>query len=187
MASTEHNQIQSPLFRLPGELRNKIYGYVFQADSITMRAPASYLPVRNKYWFAVQDLDSDHVPTPLGDVLRSMTVCRQYYAEIMLIPFALNTLSDHLEMLGRGPAIMPKELVEVIATVQISFGYGTWDRHGSDTRSAHSVQGAKHDRGRHRGGGSIRGIAEGRSRRGKVADRASSEEEGGCKVQGSGA
>ncbi|KAF1830338.1 hypothetical protein BDW02DRAFT_633741 [Decorospora gaudefroyi] len=73
-AITSLNVRNSPLLRLPGELRIKIYGYVLRQD---------------EYWVI-----GHGGPTPAwykpGNRLALLSACRQLYQETHLLPFALN-------------------------------------------------------------------------------------------------
>jgi hypothetical protein len=87
--------------------------------------------MKHNCWYTVQDPDLGPFPKPLNEVLRTMTVCRRFYAESKLLPFAINTLSGGLRMIVATNTSMPKKVIEAITTVKILFGYGQWDKEGS--------------------------------------------------------
>jgi hypothetical protein len=70
--STERNQELSPLLRLPGEIRNRIFFYAIGNDT---------LPI-----------PSDHTPPDLSKGRILSKVCRQLHAETRLLPYAVNDL-----------------------------------------------------------------------------------------------
>ncbi|KAL5459142.1 hypothetical protein PMIN06_002993 [Paraphaeosphaeria minitans] len=72
----ERNQEQSPLLRLPGELRNKIYGYVFD------RAPESFLHFGGTLRMTEWNSGRFHLST----------ACRTTYKETRLLCFANATV-----------------------------------------------------------------------------------------------
>ncbi|KAI4707661.1 hypothetical protein J4E89_007766 [Alternaria sp. Ai002NY15] len=69
------NQRESPFLRLPGEIRNQIYAYVFRDTMI---------PKFSQMFKA--DLER-RLPVPAD--LRLLTVSRQVHAETRLLPFKL--------------------------------------------------------------------------------------------------
>jgi hypothetical protein len=125
--------VESPLFRLPPELRKMIYEYVFQAEHILVRKPRMFPPMYHKCWYTVLDSRLSRFSKPLLEVLRTRNVSRQFYAETKLFPFAINTLSGEPHMFVAASTSMPSEVVEVITTVKILLGWSPWEKEGCRT------------------------------------------------------
>jgi hypothetical protein len=106
--STALNQRNSPLLRLPGELRNQIYEYVIGGltiDSLTKYArtrrgvhprEAPGAPVLGQRIIVSKLVDrtpdcSSH--TVVSQALGFLTVCRRVFSEAHLMPFTLSTLA----------------------------------------------------------------------------------------------
>jgi hypothetical protein len=88
-SSTQRNATDSPLLRLPGEIRNSIYSYVFGYDTHEFARPfqgTQCLPrlVLSSGW-------------PHLDIL---SVCRQTQRETALLPFELSTFELELPNLN---------------------------------------------------------------------------------------
>jgi hypothetical protein len=91
--SVQRNQELSPLLRLPGELRNRIYGYVHDGQALTIPGDMPSLAP-----------DSPASPTTLEDyrdirlrlrkALLCAQVCRQISNESSLLPFTNGHLQD---------------------------------------------------------------------------------------------
>jgi hypothetical protein len=84
---TLKNQLQSPLLRLPPELRNKIYDYVCGGLTVCptkMNTP----PYRLWSRYTKDRLTSDWKPLP--NPTSYLLVCRQMYSEMALLPLKLN-------------------------------------------------------------------------------------------------
>jgi hypothetical protein len=83
--STLRNQKESPLLRLPAELRDKIYGYVFSGGRIIPH----FSPIRNTFAIFQGFIRNQTIFGPVhGDnPLALLYVCRQTYAETALLPF----------------------------------------------------------------------------------------------------
>ncbi|KAL1795123.1 hypothetical protein ACET3X_006939 [Alternaria dauci] len=80
-AISQRNHRKSPLLRLPAELRNKIYEYVFLSQPIR--------PFReHREW--------PHWAYPRSQ-LNLLEACRQIYLEAKLFPFALNVFVGYAE------------------------------------------------------------------------------------------
>lgn len=80
----------SPLLRLPPELRNKIYFYVFSSHRISV---LSYQH-RSRCYAALADTDLIYDDLGLSTFKRLVAptqVCRQMYAESRLLPYKYNT------------------------------------------------------------------------------------------------
>ncbi|KAH3945538.1 hypothetical protein HBI56_095650 [Parastagonospora nodorum] len=84
-AITARNDLESPLLRLPGELRNRIYEYALNIGTFhfTARSESSRKPRPN--FFGLR--------TPKPHAFALLCVCRRIYPEIssFQIPFAVNT------------------------------------------------------------------------------------------------
>ncbi|CAI9629375.1 unnamed protein product [Alternaria burnsii] len=80
-AISQRNHRRCPLLRLPAELRNKIYGYVFLSHPVR--------PFReHREW--------PHWAYPRSQ-LNLLETCRQIYFEAKLFPFALNVFVGYAE------------------------------------------------------------------------------------------
>ncbi|KAI8939904.1 hypothetical protein NX059_003634 [Plenodomus lindquistii] len=82
---TAANASESPLLRLPAELRNAIYGYMF-GDAyfiVGFQNHTTTIVYRNKQYLAL------------------LYVCRQTYTETALLPFKLNTWVFHTNLRHR--------------------------------------------------------------------------------------
>jgi hypothetical protein len=78
--STEANQRNSPLLRLPAELRNQIYELVLRHDCLSL-ALGRYLNLQPIRLY----------PDPGSRTLALLRVCRQDHFEAALLPYSLNT------------------------------------------------------------------------------------------------
>jgi hypothetical protein len=82
------NQQDSPLLRLPGELRNKIYEYAYGG----MIIKAFTASTKDKHYPVYEQGNWTLLPFSTGDLLNSTMVCRQVYSEIGGIPILHNEL-----------------------------------------------------------------------------------------------
>jgi hypothetical protein len=121
---------ESPLFRLPLELRKMIYDDVFQAEYILVRTTRLFPPMKHNCWYTVLDPDLGPFPKPLLKILRTRTVCRQFYSETKLCPFALNTLSGEPRMFVAVSNSMATEVLEVITIVRVLLYWRSWEKEG---------------------------------------------------------
>ncbi|KAK0718553.1 hypothetical protein B0T26DRAFT_646352 [Lasiosphaeria miniovina] len=100
----ERNQQVSPFFRLPPELRNRIYELVLSVGQINVcykrweHKPRR--PVEGGFWCRLLDTTQNPWTTPgtgTGTELHGMTllspVCRQLYHETALLPYSMNAWS----------------------------------------------------------------------------------------------
>lgn len=89
--SVRRDQVKSPLLRLPGEIRNTIYGYVLGYGGFIIKSKAR----------KTRKTDSDCVKTlcgygkhgktySKGHALALVSVCRQIYVETTMLPYRLN-------------------------------------------------------------------------------------------------
>jgi hypothetical protein len=101
VSSSSHNT-NSPLLRLPGELRNKIYEYAFGGHEVMLK---------RDIWYAKDRMYCYAHDSPLSlwsDLLSRTTICRQIYEETRLLPYALNTVC--IDMYVGDHAIYVQEL-----------------------------------------------------------------------------
>jgi hypothetical protein len=89
LSSTLRNRLDSPLLRLPAELRNKIYGYVLTQEAIRVAGPWGCDTCTRPLW-----VQHAHYPRHILNILE---VCQQTYTEGRLLVFSLNQhVGDHL-------------------------------------------------------------------------------------------
>jgi hypothetical protein len=86
--STEQNRRDSPLLRLPGELRNKIYEHVLFEGEYSNRDVNASDAINGKNP-PCERLLSDSIPNRLG----ALRICQQTYEEAALLPFTLNVFN----------------------------------------------------------------------------------------------
>jgi hypothetical protein len=79
------NQKESPLLRLPGELRNKIYEYAYGGMIIRTHTDDKSYPIFEQQSLAI-------LPFSTNDLLTSTMVCRQFHSEVGVIPLLRNEL-----------------------------------------------------------------------------------------------
>ena len=118
-----HNQIESPLLRLPAELRNRIYEHVFRVDCI------NFYDMRPWDYNASKHKRPDYNPNPvrgtkpasqsLSSLLKYLLVCRQYYAETRLLVFKLSPLCGRPGDLLYAVEKMPRDVRDAIAVLRI--------------------------------------------------------------------
>jgi hypothetical protein len=84
------NQRQSPLLRLPAELRNRIYEYTLGGNTILIN------PWFGKPRFRITVCDETSWEHP-GCLVALTAVCRQIHAEARFVPFELNCFHSHAE------------------------------------------------------------------------------------------
>ncbi|KAI4701716.1 hypothetical protein J4E81_003456 [Alternaria sp. BMP 2799] len=72
---SKRNATASPLLRLPAELRNTIFAYALDHDTIVLEHPVPRIRIT----------DSRH-----KDAINLLYVCRQIYIETALLPYKLN-------------------------------------------------------------------------------------------------
>jgi hypothetical protein len=86
---TESNKCESPFLRLPPEIRNQIYEYVFYEGAYRFYNPSTALPqtypALRRFPFKF-----DHKVLDRFGILR---VSRQLYGEVAILPFRLSTFS----------------------------------------------------------------------------------------------
>ncbi|KAF2847869.1 hypothetical protein T440DRAFT_537742 [Plenodomus tracheiphilus IPT5] len=88
-----------PLLCLPGEIRNKIYGYAYNEERIAIYENRSSELVYEVQTLELSSLNrrSFYCRYPLRQLLARTTICRQIYNETRLLPLRLNSflLSNH--------------------------------------------------------------------------------------------
>ncbi|KAH6846211.1 hypothetical protein CC77DRAFT_166788 [Alternaria alternata] len=109
------NQAESPLLRLPGEIRNRIYDYVFRAECIVVLEPGTH----TKYICRLYNRGAARSYQPLCTLLQSRLVCRQYYAETRLLVFQNNRLCVDIWNLRGLLEMIPKDVQNAISTLCI--------------------------------------------------------------------
>ncbi|RMZ66580.1 tetratricopeptide-like helical [Pyrenophora seminiperda CCB06] len=103
-AITERNQQTSPLLRLPAELRNKIYNYVFHSPPIR--------PYRDHRVYGAWAYSRRQ--------LSLLQVCRQVYFEARLVPFKCNVFVGYAEhVIELLVTSFAPQQADVISTVDI--------------------------------------------------------------------
>jgi hypothetical protein len=87
--STERNNRESPLLRLPSKIRNRIYEYVLTQGTFTFAVKRIPRIRRGPF---IPDLDLGELPTkPLPDLALAST-CRRIHDEAALFALSLNTI-----------------------------------------------------------------------------------------------
>lgn len=81
----ECNQKQSPLLKLPPELRNKIYDHVLEGMCVSLVKYNNSKPNHIEY------IHSASGCAIVGNPLNLLSVCRQVYLEASLLPYTLNS------------------------------------------------------------------------------------------------
>lgn len=85
MFSTTLNAINSPLLRLPAELRNMIFGWVFR--DVEYGLADTYLPQDGILSMHIVNTFGSHT---LHDLIL-LLICRQVHAETALLPYSLGS------------------------------------------------------------------------------------------------
>ena len=105
--STHQNQEKCILLRLPPELRNAVYKYVFLEDNIEICAPHS------------KKTDShSHTHYPKQN-LQLLQTCRQVYTEARLLPFASNQFKGSHWALRSITKLLSREQANAISTIHV--------------------------------------------------------------------
>ncbi|KAI8940011.1 hypothetical protein NX059_003733 [Plenodomus lindquistii] len=119
-AITARNAVESPLLRLPAELRNKIYSYVYTEDHIRVQGYGPQIE-----WSVYAENCSTDIGYPLSDMLVTTTVCRQFHFETRLLPLRFNDIVTSTES---SPYIIRTLTPALRAVTTLKFGHGTvWD------------------------------------------------------------
>ena len=101
----QRNTEQSPLLRLPAEIRNLIFHYVLGGQKVAIHSPSYYRPheseCKGESDFAISEFKDPYIILERSRSVRPVDLlktCRQIYAETVLLPFALNTFSYSSEI-----------------------------------------------------------------------------------------
>ncbi|KAH9879390.1 hypothetical protein J1614_002830 [Plenodomus biglobosus] len=124
MAITHANQQNSPLLRLPAEIRNRIYSFVFCTEPILICFVTSY---------ATRAVDKCPIPTSIRRRpshihysrlnLALIETCRQAYFECRLLPFLLNTFEGFPEaILAAFPGRLYNLQLTSITRIELTIG-----------------------------------------------------------------
>ena len=117
--------------RLPGEIRNRIYDYVFRAECMVVLSSLSApLAVRKHCIYLLYDRGARPYYLPLFALLQSQLVCRQYNAETRLLVFHNNKLAARIWDLRILLKKIPKDVQNAISTLCI-YGCSDGDLTGS--------------------------------------------------------
>ncbi|KAI4706347.1 hypothetical protein J4E89_009081 [Alternaria sp. Ai002NY15] len=132
------NAANSPLLRLPAEIRNEIFAWVFcdvkyeiaetyrMTDSVVrLQIAGAYLPDPNPYNFDLPFIKTNDPETLV--VLGLLRVCRQIHAEVALLPYSLASfeiiwtyfidVDEQVQVVERLLKARTKEQVGVMARV----------------------------------------------------------------------
>lgn len=116
--SVRHRKALSPLLRLPGELRNRIYFYVFAEEQFRL---AKY--GFNTHMFPYINRRENMEPHPYR--LGLLSVCRQIYAEVALLPFIMGTVEiDNVETLEEMSFRLTTSQCSAIRTLRLTTPLG---------------------------------------------------------------
>ncbi|CAI9625365.1 unnamed protein product [Alternaria burnsii] len=110
------NRLQSPLLRLPGEIRNRIYAFAFTVQRIQVVAVSARLVhlVWPEDWRGLKHSQL----YPLSELISSIMVCRQFYTEASpLIPRLNEFCFIDPDDTQRFTEHMPQKFLEAIETV----------------------------------------------------------------------
>jgi len=105
--STELNAIQSPLFRLPAEIRNQIYTYIFNDTLYTLNLD-KWRDDRTVNFFT-------RCPPPFYRYLDRVLLpfaCRQLHHETSLLPYQLATFDFGSAYVGCGGEVHRNQLIK---------------------------------------------------------------------------
>ena len=139
MSSSRQNQLQSPLLRLPAELRNRVYNYALSDWNIRIfYQEYSMKPVKRMFAICRPTYSNtgSWIPTNKAS-LGLPSVCRQLNMETKLLPFTLNNefglettrcLEKFIERLGheRRSLIAKVRLVVWNRTTGINYDAIAW-------------------------------------------------------------
>jgi hypothetical protein len=112
--STRRNGEESPLLRLPAELRNKIYEYAIGGHVIEL-----FDSTKKPHYNMLSQADGHY--TALANPTVLSKICRQLHSETALLPYSLNTFHGHLRRIHRFLKGLTKAQREQIKSVEIFF------------------------------------------------------------------
>lgn len=115
------NQTESPLLRLPRELRNEIFENAFHVGTV-------HFPFVSTHGDILRLLQHNAAPITSGaklisTILRCTTVCRQIRAETAALPVKLNAFAVDISELVDMVKSLPKKFRDEIHTVKIGARY----------------------------------------------------------------
>jgi hypothetical protein len=116
------NARTSPLLRLPAELRNRVYDYVFGNIVITMaratnRGPAKRRRTYRYYLSARQQSSSKNLKSLCGLIF----VCRKLYAETQLLPFTSSMFYIETHCIKRLQLTVAPRLWAVVSHISMDY------------------------------------------------------------------
>ncbi|CAO2653658.1 Nn.00g030690.m01.CDS01 [Neocucurbitaria sp. VM-36] len=129
-AIMERNQSVSPLLRLPGEIRNKIYHYVFRVDGIKIWVFPETNPSGGNFRMVHALCPANNIRMCwwyLSNHIHLTAVCRQIHAEAALLPYMINILEMDLLTVPDFVELVPKALLLNIKTVLVRFEVYQWE------------------------------------------------------------
>ncbi|KAF2118342.1 hypothetical protein BDV96DRAFT_597183 [Lophiotrema nucula] len=126
---TQFNSQQSPLLRLPAEVRIQIWEYALGGLWIRLGLRLSHGTMK-AYIFAIREEFSKHYRPTKKRYFDLLQVCRQIYSETALLPWSLNPVSPPPDIGSQRTGILPAQ-VNAITTLQI------WDSHITDENIHH--------------------------------------------------
>ena len=121
--SAPRNRLQSPLLRLPGEIRNRIYALAFTVHHVQVVQRVWSIPTSFMYFVFPEDWSGiERSPTyPLSQLIPSTTVCRQFYAEASPLIPRLNEFC-FISTDRRWKEHVPQEFLQAIETIKLIDG-----------------------------------------------------------------
>jgi hypothetical protein len=121
--SAARNRLQSPLLRLPGEIRNRIYAFAFTVQRVQVIGMYGLVSARLVHLVWPEDWRGlEHSqPYPLSELISSTMVCRRFYAEASPLILRLNEFCfidpDDTQ---RFTEDMPHKFLQAIETVALA-------------------------------------------------------------------
>jgi len=118
--SSARNDIESPILRLPGELRNKVYRYVFGNMIIETSTAYEATIHRHNYLVARDGFRGKRTPDlyRMGGILFT---CRKLYAEARLLPLQLSITRIQSAFDGRLQVRLQAPQLNAIRTICVSY------------------------------------------------------------------
>ncbi|KAF1840622.1 uncharacterized protein K460DRAFT_259121, partial [Cucurbitaria berberidis CBS 394.84] len=109
---TLRNQRESPLLRLPGEIRNRIYDYAFSGHIVHVLGPSREYPMYRA---------TDWQPTgySLSTLNNTTTLCRQIRSETVLLPLERNEFMLPPLLLSYLLSTLAPQQLHAITTVRL--------------------------------------------------------------------
>jgi hypothetical protein len=114
-----HNQQDSPLLRLPAEIRNAIYAYVL-TEARPIEVHRAFAPTPKDPDFRLRFSLSTTIPSRHSAALLPITqVCSQIRAETIALPYTLNIFALEVEFINEFVAALPAHARTVITRLAI--------------------------------------------------------------------